>query len=271
MYEPTYILLLLTEYVIVTGLLMLFLMKSREHEELHCYLLPVLLISSLGMLRLTGEAQMTSSQADLSCAFMYIILTASLTAMNVSGYTLPGCAGIISGALLFPAFGITFAPFIAAGAFLIEEKVKSIRSISLILNTLCAAGAAVYSVIRLDASTAAVSHKYILVIVMCIAAAFYFTVKDSISFTPLALLPLIPLAAGVFFNAFPTTEMTLSASVAPLVLLLGASAASGRNKKMQSHAEDIVHNPAAYIVLVIFILRTSATGFYSPGFLRKHM
>ncbi len=267
MYTDSYPLILLGEYILCTALLLPFTVNSKDENGLDVYILPLMLFSALGMMRIDSTALITGDSADHSPAIMLIILLVSLVLTAFSGHTAAGAAGTLTGTLLFPAFGLCFSPFIAAAAFLCKDSSETEKRISVLLNTALSLAAAVFSAIRLEMQEPSFDKKYIPVLAAVAADALFFALKRDLSMLPLSLLPLFPLAAGVFFNAFPSAMFTLTASISPLVLTLGTAALRG-NKKTEGYALSLVHSPACYIIVSAFILHTAACYFVLPGTFR---
>lgn len=268
-YSWSYPIILLAEYAAVTLLFIPFIIKSKKSDDIFIYLLPVMLISSLGMMRIDSDIKITSPEADHSPAVMFIILILTLIITAFSGHTLIGAAGTIAGTVFFPAFGLAFSPFIAAAAFLFNDKNEKEKRISVILNIILSVASAVYSIIRLDAVDFSFSKKYIPVIFLIAAISVFFVIKKDYRYIPVALLPVFPLAAGVFFKSFSTELFTLSASVAPFVMLTGTCALSEADKKITGYAQRLVHNPAMYLIVAVFILHTAYSVFVNPGYFRN--
>lgn len=265
-YTPDYPLILFAEYLAVTLLLIPFIIKSKGNEMLSVYLLPLMLVSALGMMRIESSVLITSSEADHSPAFMFVILLVSLIIMALSGHTITGVAGIITGTAFFPVFSLAFAPFIAAASFLFSDSKKNEKKISVILNCIFCLAGIIYGISRLSTSEFSFSKKYIPILLIAGILAVFFILKKEYTFIPAAVLPLFPLASGIFFGAFPTPLFTLSASIAPLVLLMGTSVIMGENEKLKGHAQKLVHGPASYIVTAVFILHTAFPVFVNPGY-----
>ncbi len=268
LYSTKYPLILLGEYAAVTVLLLPFI-KNEKSEQLNLYIIPLMLFAALGMMRVDAAEPSIMTADTHNPALMFLILFAALTLMIFSGHTLTGLAGTLSGTLLFPAFGMAFAPFIAAAAFLFEDKNKKEKKVSLILHGVFTLAALIWGIIKSDLAPTDFSKKYIPVILLVVMLAALILIKREYRLIPLAALPLFPLLSGILFGAFPTPLFTLSASVSPLVILSGAAAITEKNKKIKSCAEFIVHNPAIFAVTAVFILHTANVIFVIPGNFRN--
>lgn len=267
-YTAAYPLILFAEYTLITLLFIPFIKYSKKHNELSLYILPLMLFSALGMMRTDANEMITSREADHTSAIMFIILFAVLVIMAFSGHTVTGAAGTVIGTAFFPAFGLSFSPFIAAAAFLFSDKNRKEKTVSVILNSVSFAAAAVYCVIKLEMTEISFNKKYIPVLLLAAALVIFFSLKKEYKLLPLAVLPLFPLASGILFGAFSTPIYTLAASVAPTVLTLGTAVTAGNNKKLKGYAEKYLHNPVVYIIVAVFILHTASSIFVTPGFFR---
>ena len=271
-YNNTYPLLLFGEYALITLLFIPFITNAKKEGEINLYILPLMLFSALGMMRIDAvnltNKLTTSSSADYGPSVMLIIFFITLLIMFFSKHGIAGAAGTLCGALIFPAYGICFAPFVAAAAFLYKTEKKKEHTASVILNGFVSTAAFVYAVIRLEANEFSFDKKYVPVIILVTALAVFFAVKKEYKLLPLASLPLFPLAGGIFFTCFPTPVFTLAGSVAALVLLLGTVAVTDANEKIKGYALSLVHNPVAYIITSAFILHTAALLFVNPGYFR---
>ena len=264
-YTNNYPFILLGEYVLTVLLFFPFLTKADENGDDSVHIISLMFFAALGMMRIDSNTPITGLDADHAPAVMFLILFATLILMVFSKIPLTGAFGIAAGTLFYPAFGISFAPFIAAASFFCNGKDKSKGLIYGIINTAHCAAAAVYGIIKLEVCEFTFSKKYIPVLIAVIALMVFFAVKKDFSLLPVSLLPLFPLFAGIFFNAFPTPLFTLAASIAPLVITSGSLALRGSDKKIQGYAQALVHNPVCFIVIAAFILHTAAYGFYLPG------
>ncbi len=267
-YASSYPLILFTEYALITLLFIVHTGKTKKNGELSLYILPLMLFSALGMMRIDADSMITSREANHAPAVMFIILFAALVTMAFSGYTVTGAAGTVLGTALFPAFGLSFSPFIAAAAFLLKDKSKKDKTLSIILNSLLSVAAAAYSIFRLEMAELAFSKKYIPTLFLTAVLFIFFTVKKEYKLIPLAVLPLFPLISGILFDTFSTPAYTLAASVAPLVITLGTAVTAGENEKLKGYAQKLAHNPAVYIISAVFILHTACLIFVNPGFFR---
>lgn len=265
-YENSYPLILLAEYTLITLMLIPFILKAKHNEELSIHLLPLLLISALGMMRIDSSVQIAGDKADHAPAIMFIIFFAAILIMAFSGHTVSGAAGTLIGTALYPAFGIAFSPFIAASSFIFNDSNKKEKKASVIINGAVCATALIYGIIRLDPQEFSFSRKYIPVLLLCAALIAFFGIKKEYSLIPLGILPLLPLAAGIFAGVFPTALFTLSASVAPLAVILTVCALTDGSEKIKGHALSIVHNPVLYVVLSVFIIHTAFPIFANPGY-----
>ncbi len=271
-YNNTYPLLLFGEYALITLLFIPFITNAKKEGEINLYILPLMLFSALGMMRIDAvnltNKLTTSSSADYGPSIMFIIFFVTLLIMIYSKHSLTGAVGTLSGTLIFPAFGICFAPFIAAAAYLCRQEKEKEQLASVIANTVISAGALAYSLIKLEANDFSFDKKYLPVILLVTALAVFFVIKKEYTLLPLAALPLFPLAGGILFTCFPTPVFTLAGSVAPVVLLMGTLTVTGANEKIKGYALGIAHNPAAYIIVSVFILHTAALMFVNPGYFR---
>lgn len=267
-YAVNYPLILFAEYMIVTLLFIPFVIKSKNADETRLCILPLMLISSLGMMRIDADTMITSREADHSPAIMFIILTATLVIMAFSGHTATGAIGTFLGTALFSAFGLTFSPFISAAAFLLGNKNEKEKKISVIINLVFSVAAAVYGIIKIESVDFSFSKKYIPVLFLVAVLSVFFAAEKEYGYIPLAVLPVFPLVAGIFFGSFPTELFTLSASVAPTVMLLGTVSLKETDKKITGYAQKLVHNPILYIIAAVFILHTAHPIFAAPGFFR---
>lgn len=267
-YTSAYPLILFAEYAVITLLFIPFMLKAKKDERLNTYILPPMLFAALGMMRIDADKMITSREADHAPAIMFIIFFAAIILMAFSGHTVTGTAGTIIGTAFFPAFGLSFSPFIAAAAFLFSDKNKKEKTVSLIFNSVSFAAAAVYCIIKLEMTEVSFSKKYIPALFLAVASAVFFSLKKEYKLLPLAVLPLFPLVSGILLGAFATPIYTLAASVAPTVLTLGTAVTAGENEKLKGYAEKLLHNPALYIIVVVFILRTASSIFVAPGFFR---
>lgn len=267
LYTKNHLLMLLCGYTILSVILLPFLLKADLNGKEELYILPLMLFSAVGMMRI--EIPPTSKAADMSPSIMFIILCAALVVMAFSGYSSAGAVGTIAGTLIYPAFGLCFSPFIAAAAFLFKGKNETEKRISVILNCILSLLAAIFSIIRLEAASPSFSKKYVLVFAAIIAAALFLYIKKDFRLLPVCILPLFPLTAGIFYNTFFTDLFTLAASIAPLVILLGTAALKGNNEKIKGYAQYLAHNPVCFVIIAVFILRTAASAFINPGFFRE--
>ncbi len=267
-YTSSYPLILLAEYLFISLLFIPFTVKARQ-TELHCFIiLPLMLFSSLGMMRIDSAEALISNNANYYPAIMFIILLITLMICAFSEITPAGIAGTAVGTLLCPAFGLCFSPFIAAASFLLPDKSPAVKKASVVLNCTASAVCTAITVIKCGTAEFSFSKKYIPVIILTAALCVFFTVKKDYELIPLGLLPVFPLVGGIFFGAFPTPLFTLSACVAPLVILLGCAVMNGENVKLKGYAEKILHNPALIIIITVFILHTVCAFFVSPGSFR---
>ncbi len=267
-YTDNYPLVILGEYTLITVLFIPFIIKAKADSKLNFYILPLMLFSALGMMRIDADTMITSSEANRSPAIMFIILFTSLTVMAFSRHTAAGIAGTLAGTAFFPAFGLSFAPFITAAAFLIKDKNKKEKTVSVLLNSLVTLAAAIYSVIKLEITEVSFSKKYIPAIFLSAVLFIFFTAKKEYKLIPLAALPLFPLITGILFGTFSTPLFTLAACVAPLVIIIGTASTAGGNEKLKGYAQKLVHNPAVYIITAVFILHTACSVFVNPGYFR---
>ena len=139
---------------------------------------------------------------------------------------------------------------------------------SVILNSLFSLFCIVLSVFRSDMGEFSFTKKYVPVIFLSLAVIIFFTIKKDFALLPLGILPLFPLTAGILYGTFATPLFTLSASVSPFVVLSGISATMGENKKIEGYAQKLVHNPAVFIIITVFILHTVLPIFSLPGSFR---
>ncbi len=267
-YNISYPFILLGEYAIINIFLLFCAKKIEKKEEPDIYVLSLMLLAALGMMKIDSDTPITSTNADHSPSFMFIILFATLIITAFSGHSFLGCIGTIAGAALFPAFGLCFAPFIFASAFILTKEKKKEHRISLILNGLAALGAFIYGAVKLGITEIAFDKKYVPVILLVLAWAVLCICKKEYTLLPLSMLPLFPLTAGMIFGAFPTPLFTLSAGVAPFVILLGTAALKGTNKTITGYAKDFSHNPVIYIIVTAFVVHTAGIMFVLPGFIR---
>lgn len=228
-----------------------------------------MLISALGMMRVDSPERINIAEANHSPSVMLIILFTTLVVMAFSGHTLTGITGTVLGAVYCPAFGICFSPFIAAAAFLFNNEKKQEQLISVIANGIFTIGTFTYGIIKLAPQDIEFRKKYIPVIFLTLAFAAFTLFRKEYKLLPASVLPLFPLISGIVFGSFPTPLFSLSASVAPFVLLLGTAALKGENEKIKGYAKLLSHNPALYIIVAVFILHTVYAVFANPGYLRK--
>lgn len=267
-YSSTYPLILLGEYALITVLLFPFILNSKKEPELNLFILPLMLFGALGMMRLDSATPVTSTEADYDPSIMFIILFITLVVMAFSGHTLSGILGTLTGTALFPAFGICFSPFITAAAFIFNKEKKKEHLVSTILNGALSVGAFIYGAIKLEITDISFSKKYVPVIFLALAFAAFTLFRKEYKLLPLSILPLFPLLSGMAFGTFPTPLFTLSASVAPFVILLGTAALKGENEKITGYAKELSHNPVIYIIVAVFILHTADVKFVNPGYFR---
>lgn len=266
-YTENYPFILLAEYTAVTLMLIPFIVKAKKSKELSLYLLPLMLLASLGMMKIDILSKSAADgTADCSSAVMFIIFYAAVLIMAFSGHTLTGTAGTLIGTALFPAFGIAFSPFIAAASFILNDRNEKEKKISVIANGVFCLAAISYGIIKLTPREFSFSKKYIPVILICAALILFFSLKKDYPLIPLGVLPLFPLGAGIFFGAFPTPLFILSASISPLAIILLTCALSDGNEKIKGYALSVVHNPVLYIILAVLILHTAFPIFVNPGF-----
>lgn len=268
-YNSTYYVILLGEYALITALLIPFILKEKKEPELNLFILPLMLFGALGMMRLDSATPVTSTEADHAPSIMFIILFITLVVMAFSGHTLSGILGTLTGTALFPAFGICFSPFITAAAFIFNKEKKKEHLVSTILNGALSVGAFIYGAIKLEITDISFSKKYVPVIFLALAFAAFTLFRKEYKLLPLSILPLFPLLSGMAFGTFPTPLFTLSASVAPFVILLGTAALKGENEKITGYAKALSHNPVLYVIVAVFILHTAGAMFVNPGFLRS--
>lgn len=267
-YEASYIWLLLGEYTVCTLLLLSFNIKADKESHLNAYILPLMLFASLGMMRIDSPVRITSAQADHTPSVMFLILLVTLVITALTSAPVLGAMGTVTGTLIYPAFGLCFAPFIAAAAFLTGSKNDSGRRLSVILNTVLSTAAAVFSVIKLERTEPSFDKRYIPVLIAVAAMLIFFAVKKEFRLLPLSILPLFPLAAGIFFGVFPTASFTLAASIAATVITLGSVILKGNNEKIKGYAQALVHNPGCFIIIAAFILHCVSARFLNPGYFR---
>ncbi len=256
------------EYALVTALFIPFITPLNKNHSLNVYLLPVMYFSSLGMMRIDSEIPGNMDAADHAPAIMFLILLSTLTIMAFTKITLTGIAGSVIGTAFFPAFGLGFTPFIAAAAFLIKDKDEKTKKASVTANCILSVACSVFSIIKQNLTEISFSKKYIPVILLSLLIVIFFAVKRDVAFIALSILPLFPLVTGILYGAFSSPMLTLSASISPLVLLSGITAITGENKKIEGYAHRIVHNPAAIVIITVFILHTAVPIFSNPGFFR---
>ncbi len=268
LYTDSYPLILLGEYAAVTALLLPFIKKSGS-PTMQIHLIPLMLLTALGMMRADAPEASVMTADTHTAAIAFLIFFASSALIFLTGHSLTGLAGAVAGTLVFPLFGITFAPFIAAAAYLSPEKNKRERKISLALHGIFTLAAAVWGIIKANFSYSGFSAKYIPVLLLTALLAVLIIMKKEYRLLPAALLPLFPLLSGIFTAAFPTALYTLSASIAPLVLVLGLCALTGRNETVRVYAERLIRSPAAYIITAVFILHTCFVIFALPGTFRS--
>ncbi len=268
-YTDNYFLVLLGEYALISVFFIPYILKSKNNGELNLYILPLMLFTALGMMRIDADRMITSEEADHTPAIIFIILFISIIIMAFSGHTLTGTAGTAIGTVLFPAFGLAFSPYIAAAAFLFNDKNRKEKKISVILNTALSVAASVYSIIKADMVEFSFSKKYLPVLFLAAFLFVFFLLRKEYKLIPLALLPFFPLISGLLFGTFPTPLFTLSASVAPSVILLGTASLTDGNEKIKGYAQTLAHNPAFYIITAVFILHTACPLFVNPGFFRS--
>lgn len=263
----SYPVVLLGEYALITALFIPFITPINKNQALNTYLLPVMYFSALGMMRI-DSASPEITTPDHAPAIMFLILLLTLLVMAFTKITLTGIAGSIVGTALFPAFGLGFTPFIALAAFLIKDKDEKVRKTSVIANGVLSLACALFTIIRQDLTDISFSKKYIPVILISLLMIVFFAVKKELSLISLGILPLFPLITGILYGAFSSPMLTLSASIAPLVLLSGITAIAGDNKKIEGYAQKIAHNPALFVIITVFILHTAVPIFSNPGFFR---
>lgn len=268
-YSKKYPIILFFGYLLVSILILPFIRKTKADAEHKLHIIPLMLFSALGMMKIDSVSQIKSENADYSPAVMFLIFLITLIITAFLGHSIIGAVGIIVGTAFFSAFGICFAPFIVAFAYICENEEKKEHLISLILNSATGILAIIYAVIRLDVIEIEFSKKYIPASLLTLALIIFFTVKKEYKLLPLSCLPLFPLAAGMIFGSFPTPLFTLSASVAPLVILFGTAALTEKNKKIKDYAEFLSHNPIIYIIIAFFVLHTAYAAFTNPGFFRN--
>ena len=264
----SYPVVLLGEYALVTVLFIPFITPLNKNHNLNVYLLPVMYFSALGMMRIDSRSPDITTP-DHAPAIMLLILLITILIMAFTKITLAGIAGSIVGTAVFPAFGLAFTPFIALAAFLIKDRDEKVRKTSVIANGILSLACSVFTIIKQDITEISFSKKYIPVILLSLLMIIFFAVKRELSLIPLGILPLFPLITGLLYGAFSSPLLTLSASITPLVILAVITATAGENKKIEGYAQKIAHNPAAFIIMTVFILHTAVPIFSSPGFFRN--
>lgn len=267
-YESSYPFILLGEYAFITALFIPLALKAKKTEELGIFILPLMLFSALGMMRIDSDVNLMSGEADHSPSLMFVILFITLIIMLLSKHPVTGAVGTVAGTVFFPAFGLAFSPFIAAASFLTECKNEKEKKLSAVTNCLFSVAAMIFCIIKTDAQEPNFSKKYIPVIFLVFALSVFFLIKKEYKLLPLSVLPLFPLISGIVFGSFPTDTFTLAGSVAPLAVLLGMCCLFGDNKKITGYAKKLTHDPVIYIIIAVFILHTAGCHFYNPGFFR---
>lgn len=268
-YESSYPFILLGEYAFITALFIPLALKAKKTEELGIFILPLMLFSALGMMRIDSDANLISGEADHSPSLMFIILLVTLIIMFLSKHPVTGAAGTVAGTVFFPAFGLAFSPFIAAASFLTECKNEKEKKLSAVTNCLFSVAAMIFCIIKTEAQEPNFSKKYVPVIFLVIVFTVFILTKKAYELLPLSTLPLFPLLTGILFGAFPTDIFTLAGSVAPFAVLLGMCCLFGDNKKITGYAKKLTHDPVIYIIVAVFILHTAGCHFYNPGFFRN--
>lgn len=270
-YPDSYLWILLAEFAVVSVMFIPFLIKAKETEDLHIYLLPLMLISALGMLRTDTEIAVTKTATDHTQALMFIIFFASILIMAFSGYTITGVVGSIIGTAVFPTFGFVYSPFIAAASFLSEKEDSKDGRISKAANSAVSLLCIIWGIIKCEITRGTFSKKLIPVLLLSAGIFTFLLIKKEYKYLPFSLLSLFPLFAGIFTTAFPSPLFTLSASVTPVVIIFFTSALAGKNEKTKGCALSLVHNPTLYIIAAVFILHTAVPTFLNPGFFAQHL
>lgn len=267
-FNSFYPVLLFIEYTAATLLLLPFIIKAKNDSKISDFLIPLILISSLGMTRLDSDTYIENTKADYSPFIMFIIFFVTLIIMALTKTTLTGLLGTLAGTAAFPSFGIAFSPFIVAATLLFSDKNQKTKKLSVILNGILSLICTVYGIIRLKKPDLSFTRELIPVILIIAVLSFVFIIKKDYELLPLALSGIFPLTAEIIFGLLPTPALTLSAVVCSFTAVFGTSVFLSGNKKTEGYAQKIVHNPALYIVIAFFILHTTYVIFMLPGTFR---
>ncbi len=269
-YTHAYPFILFFGYTFTVILCYIYIIKCKKESTLLIYTLPLMFFASLGMMRIDSAVAIISTQADYYPPIMFLVFFLSLIIMGFSSHTLTGAVFTVGASLLWPVFSLTFAPFITASVFVLTDKSKREKQISVTVNLLALVLCAVYAIIKLTPSEDIVFHKeYIPVIILVAISTALSVFYKKIKLIPFALLPLFPLISGIFFNAFPTEIITLSACVAATVIFTGNIILTSGNKEIKSLTEKLLQNPLIYIAIAYFILHTAFSMFSLPGIFRN--
>lgn len=268
-YTVSYLITAFIQHILVLICVLSFLPKAENSDKFNERILPLILISGLGMMRSDAPVLTEYENADKTPAFMILILLMTLTVQSLSKITLTGAAGIIAGTLYSPYFGLAFSPFIFAAVFLLEDKNPLLKKISAAVNGSLCIASAVYSVTGRTGSDLSFHKEYIPVLLLVITLTGFFIYKKDHSLIPLAVLPIFPLFSHIFTGAFPTELFTLSASIAPTVLLFGTAVIGGSSLKLKEYAKKILCNDFLYLAVILFILFTVNILFTAPGSFRE--
>lgn len=268
-YTVGYVIVAFIQHILILFCVFLFLLKFRNEPELSERVLPLILVSGLGMMRIDAPVLTEYENADKTPAVMTLILLFTLVIQAFSKITLTGAAGIIAGTLYSPYFGLAFSPFIFAAVFLLEDKNPILKKISAAVNGILCIAAAVYSVIKRTGTDISFKKEYIPVLLLVIVLTVFFIYKKDLSSLTFAFLPLFPLSVHIFTGAFPTELFTLSASIAPAVLLFGTAVIGGSSLKLKEYAKKILCNNFLYLAVILFILFTVNILFTVPGSFRE--
>lgn len=262
----SYPFILLLGHLLILAMICIVIKKAGKNTDMTTYLLPVMLTAGLGMIKIDSDVPIRMEQADFRASGMFLILFAAVILMLFSKNTLSGIAGTLAGSLVSPAFGLCFTPFIVAFAYLNYKGEKKKKLISLGINTAAGIAGIIYCIIKTDiAENLSFDKKYIPALALIAVLFIFFIYRKDYDLLPVAVLPVFPLTAGIVFGTFATPLFTLSASVAPLVLITVITALTDGNKKIKGYAQQIVHNPALYIVVTVFIIHTAYSLFALPG------
>lgn len=264
-----YPLLLLGEYVCTFLVFLPLFVKKDIDKTLSVFLSPVLMLVTLGVMRLDSDVMISDSEADFIPSVSFLCFAAVLISAAFSKLPFVTNVGNIVLCILFPSFSLTLSPCLTAAGFLFDEEKPLFKKISAAVNLLTTAAFAVIYIVNAEKYEFSFGKKHVLVLLFSLCCIAYFAFKKNYSLCALGLLPLLALTAGIFFRAFPTENFTLSVCVAGVTLTAGLAAISGKNQKLKEYALTLVHTPSVYIILSAFLLHVSFCLFTVPGMLRS--